>query len=144
MAKALLKTRPTAVSVDAFIDAQPDPEVRKDLRTIIKWMSGATKEKPEMWGSSIVGFGRIHLKYASGRELDWMLCGFSPRKANISIYLMDGYEKRAELLSKLGKYKIGKSCLYVKRLADVDRKVLKELIDASVATVLELKKRRTS
>lgn len=144
MAKVELKTKPTAVSVDAFIEAQPDPEVRKDLRTIIKLMSAATKEKPEMWGPSIVGFGRLHMKYASGRELDWMLCGFSPRKANISIYLMDGYEERAELLDRLGKHKIGKSCLYVKRLSDVDLTVLKELIDASVATMLERKKRNAS
>ena len=88
-----------------------------------------------MWGSSIVGFGSRRLKYASGRELDWMLTGFSPRKANITLYILGGFEKQDALLSKLGKYTTGKGCLYIKKLKDVDTRVLKELISESVQTM---------
>ncbi len=136
MAKAEIKTKANAVSVDAFIAAQKDGQVREDCRTIINLMSAATGDKPRMWGPSIVGFGnQVYTSLATGRQVDWMVCGFSPRKANLSIYLMDGYEKRGELLGKLGKHSTGKGCLYIKRLTDVDVKVLKVLIESSVKVV---------
>src|SRR5688572_22541658 len=139
MAKAELKTRPTTVSVDDFIDAQKDETVRDDCRTIVKLMTAVTKEDPTMWGPSIVGFGSIPLKYASGRELDWPICGFSPRKANLTLYLtLDGFQKHGELLAKLGKHSISKGCLYIKRLSEVDMKVLKQLIEASVKDARKL------
>jgi len=98
-------------------------------------MKQATRSDPKMWGSSIVGFGTQHLNYASGRELDWMLIGFSPRKANITLYITGGLEKQSVLLKKLGKYSTGKGCLYIKKLKDVDVKVLKELVRESVQSV---------
>ena len=98
-------------------------------------MTGLTGDEPKMWGPSIVGFGTYRLKYATGRELDWMIVGFSPRKANLTLYLIDGFDKYDELMAKLGKHKIGKSCLYVKRLADVDMNVLEDLIASSVEYV---------
>jgi Domain of unknown function (DU1801) len=127
MAKVELKTKVNTASVDAFIDKQPDP-VAVDCRTIIKLMKKATGEEPEMWGTSIVGFGRYAYKGASGREGEWMITGFSPRKTNLTIYIMMGFEKEAALMKKLGKHSTGKSCLYIKRLSDVDLKLLEELI----------------
>ncbi|HKZ01234.1 MAG TPA: DUF1801 domain-containing protein [Pyrinomonadaceae bacterium] len=100
-------------------------------------MKQVTRSNPKMWGPSIIGFGSRRLKYASGRELDWMLIGFSPRKANITLYLPGGVEQQAALLKRLGKYSTGKGCLYIKKLKDVDLKVLKELVRQSVQTVKE-------
>lgn len=111
--------------------------MRQDCFEIAKMMKQVTRSEPKMWGSSIVGFGSRRLKYESGRELDWMLTGFSPRKANITLYILGGIEKQADLLKKLGKYTTGKGCLYIKKLKDVDTKILKELVRESVQTIKE-------
>jgi len=127
MAKVELKTKVNEASVDAFIDKQPEP-VAADCRTIIKLMKKATGEEPRMWGASIVGFGRYAYEGASGRSGEWMVTGFSPRKANLSLYIFVGFEKEATLMKKLGKHTTGKGCLYIKQLSDVDVKLLEELI----------------
>ncbi|MEO8588628.1 MAG: DUF1801 domain-containing protein [Flavobacteriales bacterium] len=127
MAKAEVKTKETTASVDAFIDKQPE-SVAADCRTIIKLMKKATGEEPRMWGASIVGFGRYAYEGASGRSGEWMITGFSPRKANLSLYIFAGFEKEAALMKKLGKHTTGKGCLYIKQLSDVDVKLLEELI----------------
>ena len=125
--KAELKTKKNEASVDDFIESVQDEQVRADCLEIAKMMEQATKSKAKMWGSSIIGFGEQHLIYESGRELDWMKIGFSPRKQNITLYI----SLNESLLKKLGKHTTGKGCLYIKKLADVDKKVLKELITAS-------------
>lgn len=127
MAKTELKTRENDASVDAFISKQPE-DVAADCRAIIALMTKVTGEAPRMWGASIVGFGRYHYKSASGREGEWMLTGFSPRKANLSLYILTGLDKSATLLKKLGKHSTGRGCLYIKRLGDVDQQVLEELV----------------
>ena len=132
---AELKTKKTEASVEDFLNKIKDQDVRQDCFEIAKIMKQATRSDGKMWGSSIVGFGSRHLKYASGRELDWMVIGFSPRKANITLYLPGGVENQAALLKQLGKYTTGKGCLYIKKLKDVDRKVLKQLVNESVQTV---------
>lgn len=132
---AELKTQKTDASVEDFLNQIKDEEIRRDCFEIAKMMKQATRSDPKMWGSSIIGFGSRRLKYASGRELDWMLIGFSPRKANITLYLAGGVEKQKPLLKKLGKHSTGKSCLYIKRLQDVDKKVLKDMISASGQSV---------
>ena len=133
MAKsAKLKTKVNQASVEGFLNTVQDEEVRKDCFEILKMMKQITKEEPKMWGSSIVGFGSYHYKGKSGREGDWMLTGFSPRKQNLTLYLMGGFDVEKDLLKKLGKYKTGVGCLYIKKLDDVDKKVLKELVAASV------------
>ncbi len=129
---AKLKTTPSKKSVDAFLKTIADDARRQDCLTVMKIMKQATKAEPKMWGDSIVGFGSYHYKYASGREGDWFLTGFSPRKQALTLYIMAGFSRYDTLLRKLGKYKTGKSCLYLKRLADVDLAVLKELIQSSV------------
>jgi len=129
---AELKTKLNDASVTDFLNAIEDEEKRKDCFEIVKIMKQASKAEPRMWGPSIVGFGSYHYKYASGREADWMLVGFSPRKQNLTLYIMPGFARYGELLKKLGKYSTGSSCLYIKRLGDVDRKVLKELVSESV------------
>lgn len=129
---AEIKTKPTAVNVKDFIAAVPDEQKRKDSLVLIDMMSKITKEKPKMWGPGIVGFGSYHYKYESGHEGDMCVTGFSPRKAAISVYILMGFNRSPELMKKLGKFKTGKSCLYVKKLADIDMKVLKELIEESV------------
>ena len=126
------KTQPTKASVTAFVRSIDDPRRRADVRKVAAMMRRATGKRPRMWGSSIVGYGTYHYKYASGREGDWMLVGFSPRKQNLTLYIMSGFEQYDQLLNKLGKYKTGKSCLYISKLEDVDQDVLKELIDRSV------------
>ncbi|MXX03821.1 MAG: DUF1801 domain-containing protein [Gemmatimonadetes bacterium] len=136
-----LKTRPTDASVEAFIDAVDHPRRREDARTLLELMQRVTGEEPVMWGPSIVGYGSYHYRYASGQEADWPVVGFSPRKQNLSIYIMTGFEESDELLSRLGKHKTGKSCLYVNKLADVDLEVLERLVRASVA---EMKRRYPS
>jgi hypothetical protein len=129
---AELKTKVNDASVDKFIQSVKDETTRADCYKIIEIMSKATKAEPKMWGASIVGFGSYRYKYASGREGDWMLVGFSPRKQNLTLYIMSGFEEYDSLLKKLGKHSTGKSCLYIKRLADVDMKVLRELVTRSV------------
>src|SRR5262245_3253793 len=132
---AELKTKKTEASVEDFLNKIRDKDVRQDCFEIVKIMKQATRSDPKMWGPSIVGFGSRHLKYASGRELDWMVIGFSPRKANITLYMPGGLEKQTALLNKLGKYSTGKGCLYIKKLKDVDTKVLKDLVNESVQSV---------
>ena len=126
------KTKPTDESVVAFLDAVEKDKQREDSFAIMELMREVTGEEPEMWGPSIVGYGRYSYKYASGREGEWMLVGFSPRKQNLTLYIMSGFDAYDDLLSKLGKYSTGKSCLYIKKLEDVDQDVLKELVRESV------------
>jgi hypothetical protein len=129
---AELKTKQTDDSVDKFLQGIKDEQARTDCYQIVEIMKGATKAEPKMWGSSIVGFGDYHYKYESGRENDWFQVGFSPRKQNLTLYLMGGFNRHEELLGKLGKHTTGKGCLYIKKLEDVDTKVLKKLVRDSV------------
>jgi len=128
---AELKTKENKASVEKFLMGIKDEGTRKDCFEIVKIMKQATKAEPKMWGSSIIGFGTHRLKYASGRELDWMIMGFSPRKQNITLYGLGISKKEEGVLKKLGKYTTGKGCLYIKKLKDVDTKVLKELVNVS-------------
>lgn len=137
---AELKTRKNAASVEDFLNNVSDEQRRKDCFSVLEIMKAATKSEPAMWGPSIVGFGHIHLKYESGRELDWFPVGFAPRKNDLTLYIMPGLDRYPALLKKLGKHKRGKGCLYVKKLADVDLATLKQLIKQSVADVAKLKK----
>ena len=133
---ANLKTTQTDANVDAYIEAIADETRREDCRALVKLMSKATKAVPKMWGSSIVGFGKYHYKYPSGHEGDMCLTGFASRKPAISIYLACGAgDQFATVLASLGKHKMGKGCLYVERLADVDRAILAKLIKMSVEEV---------
>lgn len=127
-----LKTQPTDASVDRLLGAIEDDTRRQDCRTLLKLMREVTRAEPAIWGTSIVGFGRYHYKYASGREGDWFLTGFAARKNDLTLYIMAGFDGYEALLGKLGRHKTGKSCLYIKRLADVDLAVLKKLVAASV------------
>jgi hypothetical protein len=130
---AELKTRPTGRSVAAFLAGMEDEAARKDCRVLVALMRKATGSRPAMWGPSIVGFGSLPLRYASGRELEWPEVAFSPRKRSLTLYLLSRFPGRDALLKKLGKHKTSVSCLYVDRLADLDGKVLKQLVDRSVA-----------
>lgn len=130
-----LKTKPTAASVSAFINAIDDERNREDARAVAAMMAEVTGASPKMWGSSIVGFGSYHYRYASGREGDFMETGFSPRKRALTLYIMAGFSDYEGLLARLGKFSIGKSCLYIKRLTDVDETVLRELVERSVAYI---------
>ena len=132
------KTRATTAKVSDFLAGIKDSQKRADCKAIGAMMRKATGKRAKMWGSSIVGYGSYHYAYASGREGDWMECGFSPRAQNISVYIMPGFKPFNGLLKKLGKYKTGKSCLYIKRLDDVDRTVLEKLI---VESVKEMRRR---
>ncbi|MBW3671899.1 MAG: DUF1801 domain-containing protein [Acidobacteria bacterium] len=129
---AELKTRESEESVDAFIESIEDEPKLSEARAICHLMREVTGEEPKMWGGSIVGFGQYHYKYESGREGDWFLTGFSPRKQNLSLYIMAGFDQYDELMKRLGKHRTGKSCLYIKTLDDVDETVLRELISRSV------------
>jgi hypothetical protein len=129
---AELETKQTKTSVNAFLNDIEDDQQRKDAKAIAKMMKVATGVPPKMWGTSIVGFGSYSYKYASGHEGEWPLTGFSPREQNLSLYIMTGFKGYQPLLKKLGKHKTGKACLYIKRLDDVDREVLQELITKSV------------
>jgi uncharacterized protein DUF1801 len=131
---AELKTKPTTASVTDFLESVADQERRNDCLAIAQIMEKVTGAKPRMWGPSIIGFGDYRYKGASG-ETDWFLTGFSPRKKELTLYIMPGVERFPGQLAKLGKYKTGKSCLYIKRLADVDAKVLTMLIEESVKTM---------
>ncbi len=135
-----LKTKVNDASVTKFLNTIEDETIRKDCIEIMKLMKQVTKEEPRMWGESIVGFGSYHYKGASGREGDWMLTGFSPRKQNLTIYIIAGFEKHAALLKKLGKHSTSRGCLYIKKLEDVDKKLLKELVSDSVQTMKKLSK----
>jgi len=126
------KTRPTKLSVAAFIDALTEPARRADAKALVKLMQTAAGEKPKMWGPSIIGFGSYHYKYESGREGDMPVIAFSPRKAATVLYGMTGFNEVAALLAKLGKHTTGKGCLYIKNLADVDQHVLEALVVKSL------------
>ena len=134
---ATLKTSPNDKDVQTFLQNVEDEQKRAESFEILALMEDITGEKGKMWGGSIIGFGSYHYVYPTGREGDWFLTGFSPRKQNFSLYIMAGFGRHADLMEKLGKYKTGKSCLYVKRLSDIDREVLRELIAASVAHLRE-------
>ena len=128
---AVIKTKPTSSSVEDFLNSIADEQKRKDSQAILAMMEKAMKEKPKMWGSSMIGFGNVRYKSpASGREVDWFKIGFSPRKANLSLHLID-LQRHADSLTKLGKHKTGSGCLYINKLEDVDIKVLEKMIAAS-------------
>ena len=127
-----IKTKPTSTSVDSFIDSLPDEKKRKDSQVILKMMEKATKEKPKMWGASMIGFGNVRYKSpTTGREVDQFKMGFSPRKANLSLHLGLNIKQHADALNKLGKHKTGVGCLYINKLEDVDIKVLEKMITAA-------------
>ncbi len=136
---AELKTKETTASVDAFLNKIADDERRADCRAVVDLMRAVTKEEPKMWGPSIVGFGRYRYKYESGRGGEWPITGFSPRKGDLTLYIMPGFDSSAELMARLGKHKTGKSCLYIKRLSDVDLKVLKKLVAQSVKSMAPMR-----
>lgn len=127
-----LKTKKTNASVEKFLNTVSDDQRRKDCFKLVDIMKAATKSDPAMWGTSIIGFGRHQYKYDSGRELEWFVVGFSPRKQDLTLYIMAGVERYPELMKKLGKHKTGRSCLYIKKLEDVDLPTLKQLIKKSV------------
>ena len=129
---AQLKTRPSDRSVVRFLRSITEEQKRRDAFALADLMQQATKAEPRMWGSSIVGFGSYHYKYASGREGDWFLVGFSPRQQNLTLYIMSGFDHYGELLDKLGQHSTGQSCLYIKKLADVDLAIVTELVKQSV------------
>lgn len=126
------KTKKTEASVEAFIETIADEKQRQDSKTLVAMMKKAAKCEPKMWGEAIIGFVDYHYKYASGREGDSFKLGFSPRKGKISIYFLSGFAKQSGLLEKLGKHQLGSGCLYIKRLADVDIKVLESLFKLSL------------
>jgi len=136
---AELKTKPNEVSVEIFLE-KTDEQTRKDCYKLIDLMEKVTDEKAKMWGTAIIGFGQYHYKYASGHEGDMCLTGFSPRKGNLSLYVLAGAEGQSDLLSQLGKHKASKGCLYVKKLDDIDLNVLKKMIANCIVAV---KKRET-
>lgn len=143
------KTKPTKESVKDFLNKVEDPERRADCFAVAKMMEEITGEKPTMWGPSIVGFGSYHYKYASGNQGDWPITGFSPRKKDLTLYIMVGYERYGELMEKLGKHSTGKSCLYIKKLSDIHIPTLKKLIklgikDLKSATKAQAATRKTS
>jgi Domain of unknown function (DU1801) len=125
---AELKTKANDASVAAFLDAVPDARRREESQLILELMREATGEEPVMWGPSIIGFGKRRYKYESGREGEWMLAAFSPRKQNLTVYISYGFDQYPDLMAKLGKYTTGKSCLYIKKLSDIDLPTLRELI----------------
>lgn len=131
------KTQPTAADVTDFLNSVEHAGRRKDAFVLLEMMSRVTGEPATMWGPSIVGFGRYHYVYESGREGDSVLTGFAPRKANMVVYVMPGFEKYGALLEKLGKHKTGSSCLYLGRLSNIDMKILEELVERSVAHMRE-------
>ena len=130
-----LKNKKNDASVLDFINSVEDEQKRQDCYEIMGIMKEITGEEPKMWGNSIVGFGSYHYKYNSGREGDWFLTGFSPRKQNLSLYIMSGFDHYDTMMAKLGKYKTGKSCLYIKQLADIDGNILKKMITDSVEMI---------
>jgi len=135
---AELKTKLNDASVTDFLNSIEDEQKRADSFEILKLMRQITRLEPKMWGSSVVGFGNRHLKYESGRELDWFITGFSPRKQNLTLYMLGSFNPHTELLKKLNKHKTGVGCLYINKLQDVDVKVLKELLKQSVEAAKRL------
>ncbi len=136
---AELKTKKNEHSVGEFLARIKDEKTRQDCETILSLMKQATKAEPKMWGSSIIGFGDYHFKYESGREGEWFLTGFSPRKQNLTLYIMPGFAQYEDLMQQLGKFKTGKSCLYIKSLADIHLPTLKKLVHASVKQMAKKK-----
>lgn len=130
---AELKTQPSDVDAEAFVDAIADDQVRDDCRALLDLMGETTGQPPVMWGTSIVGFGSVHYRYASGREGDWFAVGFAPRKRSLTVYVMDGVDAHADQLSRLGAHTVGKGCIYVKRLSDIDTGVLREIVASAAA-----------
>lgn len=138
------KTKPTNQSVAEFLNKIPDAERREDCLAVAKMMEEITGSKPKMWGPSIIGFGSYHYKYASGREGDGPVIGFSPRKRDLTLYIIMGFEKHGDLMKQLGKHRVAKSCLYIKRLSDIHLPTLRKLVKASVkdlASYVERQKR---
>lgn len=133
-----LKTKVNDANVKKFLTSVENDLRRSDALSMLELMEKLTKRKAKMWGASIVGFGSYHYKYASGREGDWLLTGFSPRKSDLTVYIMNGFSAYPELMEKLGKYKTGKSCLYIKKLDDIDLTVLKKLIRSSLADMRKM------
>jgi len=132
---AELKTQKNDASVQAFLAGIEDERRRQDCQKVLEIMQQATGQPPAMWGTSIVGFGSYHYKYSTGREGDWFVTGFSPRKQNLTLYIMSGFQRYTQLMDKLGKHKTGKSCLYVKSLDDIHLPTLKKLIKESARHV---------
>ena len=135
---AELKTKKNDASVEGFLTGVENERRREDSFVVLEMMKRITGEEPTMWGSSIVGFGSYHFRYASGREGDWPRIGFSPRKQSLTLYVMPGFSNYDDLLSRLGKHRTGKSCLYVNKLADVDMDVLEQLIRSSLDAMREM------
>ena len=132
---AELKTKKNDADVEAFLDGIDNEKRRADCRAVAALMADVTGEPPAMWGDSIIGFGSYHYKYPAGREGDWMATGVSPRKQSLTVYIMTGFTRHEELMNKLGRYTTGKSCLYIKKLEDVDTGVLRELVRESYQRV---------
>lgn len=130
-------TQPTKTSVKRFIDSVEHDTRRSDAKKLLKMFKEITGEKPVLWGNSLIGFGQYHYRYDSGREGDMMMTGFSPRKSSLSVYVIGGFSELDDLLSKLGKHKIGKACLYINKLADVDEAVLRMLIEKAYSYMQE-------
>lgn len=139
-----IKTKQTNSSVEKFLNQIPDEERREDCFKIAKMMEEITGCKPKMWGPSIVGFDTYHYKYASGHEGDWPIAAFSPRKQDLTVYIMPGFQEYTELMQELGKHKTGKSCLYIKRLSDIHVPTLKKLIRHSVKKMKHVTKKRSA
>jgi hypothetical protein len=135
-----VKTKVNEASVAKFLDSIPDEGQRSDSRVLLDLMQKATKTEPKMWGDSVVGFGTYHYVGKSGREGDWYVAGFSPRKQNLTLYMLGGWENEAELLAKLGKHSLGNGCLYIKRLSDVNGPALKRLIGAALKRARQIAK----
>ena len=135
---AELKTKQNKASVAGFLKSVESDQRRNDSKELLAMMKEITGKAPKMWGDSIVGYGAYHYKYQSGREGDWMVTGFSPRKQNLTVYIMPGFAKYQALLKKLGKYKTSVSCLYINKLDDVDRKVLKQLVSRAYKDMQKL------
>jgi len=135
---AELKTKPTSVTARSFIKALTDEGRRADCEVLLALMKKLTGKKATMWGKAIVGFGSYHYRYKSGREGDWFVTGFSPRKRDLTIYIMPGFGNYPEIMARLGNYRLGKSCLYVKRLDDIDRGALGDLIQGSLVDMARM------
>ncbi len=138
------KTSPNKKSVEKFLKGIKDDKRRQDCHTVRDLMSDVTKAEPKMWGDSIVGFGSYRYKYESGREGEWFLTGFSPRKQNLTLYIMSGFKRYELLLKKLGKHKTGKSCLHINRIEDIDLPTLRELIQRSVDHLTKVNRAESS
>lgn len=129
-----LKTQPTEANVESFIESVDDEQKRTDAKSLLQIMSDITQHDPVLWGDSLIGFGQYQYQYASGRQGEWFRVGFSPRKQNLTLYIMNGFSQYQHLLTQLGKHKTGKSCLYINKLSDVDVDILKQMIALSFQT----------